>query len=111
MTKLNRFYFWFNLFFINKFFKLKIVILDVVEHFLVIKFMSDENPDDDSVAVLKKQNEMRVHDVEREVKRPHFMEHWVPDVQNYWVQARIEKNCPEIVADVIHVNHKVNETQ
>lgn len=40
----------------------------------MIQLMRNEDPDDDRVHVLQKQNEMRVHDVEAEVERPHRVE-------------------------------------
>lgn len=72
---------WFTLLvdslFINKF---NYSILDTVKYFLAKKLVRNKNPDDDSVAVLQEKNEMRVHDIKREVERPHLVEDGVTNI-------------------------------
>jgi len=86
-------------------------ILDTIKYFLVIKYMSDQDPDNDGVAVLKQQNKMSIHDVECEVEGPHLVEDWVANIKDDRIHSGIEEYRPKVIPYLSYVHQKVDQAQ
>lgn len=84
------------------------MLLDAVKDFLMVELVGDEDPNDDGVTVFEEQYEVGVHDVEREVERPHRVEDRMSNVEDDCVHSGVEENRPEVVTNASNVDQEVD---